>query len=100
MDKEDVAEVNADGARAIDTLLTWISQPAKHPTLIRRTALAQLWHKKDDQFWMPKADVRIAIKKFVPAALAPPPFPCLDSLSDFCYSPLAYASARHATMSR
>ena len=43
-------------------LLTPAGQPAKYPTLIKSTASAQLWHKKDDQFWIPKAHVRIVLK--------------------------------------
>lgn len=31
---------------------------------MKRTDLAQLWHKKDDQFWMPKAHVRISVKRY------------------------------------
>ncbi|KAI0718393.1 LuxS/MPP-like metallohydrolase [Cerioporus squamosus] len=53
------------------------SDPAKHPVLVKRTERAQVWHKKDDQFWVPKARVRMVIK-----------------------SPLAYATARHAMMTR
>ncbi|OJT06440.1 Insulin-degrading enzyme [Trametes pubescens] len=54
-----------------------VSEPFKHPLLVKRTELSQLWHKKDDQFWVPKAHVRIDVK-----------------------SPLAYATARHAMLSR
>ncbi|KAI0353367.1 LuxS/MPP-like metallohydrolase [Trametes cingulata] len=53
------------------------SEPAKYPLLIKRSELSQLWHKKDDQFWVPKAHVRIDIK-----------------------SPLAYTTPRHAMLSR
>ncbi|KAI0367165.1 LuxS/MPP-like metallohydrolase [Pilatotrama ljubarskyi] len=54
-----------------------VSEPAKHPTLVKRTELSQLWHKKDDQFWVPRAHVRIDIK-----------------------SPLAYTTPRHAMLTR
>ncbi|TFK91904.1 LuxS/MPP-like metallohydrolase [Polyporus arcularius HHB13444] len=54
-----------------------IEQPARYPILVKRTERAQLWHKKDDQFWVPKARVRMVIK-----------------------TPLAYATARHAMMTR
>ncbi|KAH9855602.1 LuxS/MPP-like metallohydrolase [Lenzites betulinus] len=54
-----------------------ISEPATYPLLVKRTELSQLWHKKDDQFWVPKAQIRINIK-----------------------SPLAYTTPRHAMLSR
>ncbi|KAI9058078.1 LuxS/MPP-like metallohydrolase [Trametes sanguinea] len=54
-----------------------VAEPLKYPTLVKRTEKSQLWHKKDDQFWVPKAHVRIDIK-----------------------SPLAYVTPRHAMMSR
>lgn len=38
---------------------------AKRPHLIRETPLSQLWHKKDDQYWVPKAQVCIDIRRFV-----------------------------------
>ncbi|KAH9941260.1 LuxS/MPP-like metallohydrolase [Epithele typhae] len=53
------------------------AEPAKYPTLIVRTAAARLWHKQDDRFWVPKADVYVVVK-----------------------SRLAYASPRHAMLSR
>ncbi|CDO75620.1 hypothetical protein BN946_scf184840.g3 [Trametes cinnabarina] len=54
-----------------------VSEPGKYPVLVRRTTTAQLWHKKDDQFWVPKAHVHMSIK-----------------------SPLAYVTPRRAMMSR
>ncbi|KAI0764784.1 LuxS/MPP-like metallohydrolase [Fomes fomentarius] len=54
-----------------------VDEPAKYPTLIKRTEKALLWHKKDDQFWAPKARFRILIK-----------------------TPLAYATARHSILTR
>ncbi|PIL27298.1 hypothetical protein GSI_10445 [Ganoderma sinense ZZ0214-1] len=54
-----------------------VAEPAKYPVLVKRTELSQLWHKKDDQFWMPKAHVRIFVK-----------------------SPLAYVTPRHALLTR
>ncbi|KZT12293.1 LuxS/MPP-like metallohydrolase [Laetiporus sulphureus 93-53] len=54
-----------------------VSEPAKMPVCIHRTNISTLWHKRDDQFWVPKAFVRVAIK-----------------------SPLAYATPRSAVMSR
>ena len=67
VDKVDVPEVRASycrGARSpFPDAAIVVFQPAKHPVLVKRTAISQLWHKKDDQFWMPKAHVRIFVKR-------------------------------------
>ncbi|EJC99116.1 uncharacterized protein FOMMEDRAFT_160677 [Fomitiporia mediterranea MF3/22] len=47
-----------------------ITEPKKRPALLERTPLMELWYKKDDQFWVPKADVKIAVR--TPAAAATP----------------------------
>ncbi|KAK7686016.1 hypothetical protein QCA50_010827 [Cerrena zonata] len=39
-----------------------VAQPAKVPTCIRQTTHSSLWYKKDDQFWVPKAHVKVDIK--------------------------------------
>ncbi|KAH9857197.1 insulin-degrading enzyme [Lenzites betulinus] len=39
-----------------------VEQPSKRPFLIRETPLSSLWHKKDDQFWVPKAQVIMDIR--------------------------------------
>ncbi|GBE85090.1 Putative zinc protease [Sparassis crispa] len=54
-----------------------ISSPAKFPTCIRRTAIFALWYKKDDQFWAPKAELRVDIR-----------------------SPVAYGTPRQAVLTR
>jgi len=54
-----------------------VDQPLKRPVLIRETALSSLWHKKDDQFWVPKAHVLMDLR-----------------------SPEANASARASVMTR
>ncbi|KAI1798428.1 LuxS/MPP-like metallohydrolase [Ganoderma leucocontextum] len=54
-----------------------VAEPAKYSILVKRTHISQLWHKKDDQFWMPKAHVNIFVK-----------------------SPLAYVTPRHALLTR
>ncbi|KAI0819462.1 LuxS/MPP-like metallohydrolase [Trametes gibbosa] len=54
-----------------------LPEPLKYPLLVKCTGLSQLWHKKDDQFWVPKAQVRVDIK-----------------------SPLAYTTPRHAMLTR
>ncbi|KAF8892443.1 Metalloenzyme, LuxS/M16 peptidase-like protein [Infundibulicybe gibba] len=54
-----------------------VSKPLKRPRLIRETALSTLWHKKDDQFWVPRAHVIIDLR-----------------------SPIANASARASVLTR
>jgi insulysin len=43
-----------------------VSQPLPRPHLIYETPRTTLWHKKDDQFWVPKA--RVAIEMRTPVA--------------------------------
>jgi insulysin len=38
-----------------------VDEPAKHPTLIKRNEQLRVWHKKDDRFWIPKANVYITL---------------------------------------
>ncbi|KIJ30195.1 hypothetical protein M422DRAFT_187437 [Sphaerobolus stellatus SS14] len=51
--------------------------PAKAPTLIDETDRSRLWHKLDDQFWVPRAHVKIDIR-----------------------SPMAYITPRHSVLTR
>lgn len=69
-----------------------VAEPTKRPFLIRESRLSELWHKKDDQFWVPKAQVVIDIRS--PASNTSPTtavatrlFADLvnDSLSEFSY---------------
>ncbi|KAH8826892.1 Metalloenzyme, LuxS/M16 peptidase-like protein [Flagelloscypha sp. PMI_526] len=39
-----------------------VEKPAKRPHLIRETSKSVLWHKKDDQFWVPKAYISIELR--------------------------------------
>ncbi|MCJ1266561.1 Insulinase (Peptidase M16) [Lobaria immixta] len=39
-----------------------VVQPAKYPKLIRNDESARTWWKKDDQFWVPKGNVLIALR--------------------------------------
>jgi insulysin len=39
-----------------------ITEPQRRPRLIHETHISQVWHKKDDQFWLPKASVVIEIR--------------------------------------
>ena len=68
VDKVEVPEVRVAYRRSAHSPLSYvafaISQPAKYPVLVKRTTISQLWHKKDDQFWMPKAHVRIFVKRY------------------------------------
>nr|GAT43337.1 insulin-degrading enzyme [Mycena chlorophos]GAT43339.1 insulin-degrading enzyme [Mycena chlorophos] len=49
-----------------------VTEPAKRPYHIRETPLSTLWHKKDDQFWVPKAfaimDLRTPFQNASPRA--------------------------------
>ncbi|KAI0780630.1 insulin-degrading enzyme [Trametes elegans] len=47
-----------------------VDKPAKRPFLIRETPLSSVWHKKDDQFWVPKAQVIMDIRSPVPNSSA------------------------------
>lgn len=40
-----------------------VEVPSKVPALIRNTNLARIWYKKDDTFWVPKANVFITLRK-------------------------------------
>ena len=39
-----------------------VTEPAKAPTLIRHDDHVRLWFKKDDQFWVPKANVEVTLR--------------------------------------
>ncbi|KAG6851274.1 hypothetical protein H0H93_011710 [Arthromyces matolae] len=39
-----------------------VAEPSKRPYLIRKTPLSTVWHKQDDQFFVPKAHVLIDIR--------------------------------------
>ncbi|KAJ3087149.1 hypothetical protein HK102_011718, partial [Quaeritorhiza haematococci] len=54
-----------------------VAEPLKHANIIKETEITRLWHKKDDTFWVPKANVWFAIK-----------------------SPLAYITPLHCVKSR
>ncbi|TBU42064.1 Metalloenzyme, LuxS/M16 peptidase-like protein [Dichomitus squalens] len=47
-----------------------VEKPAKRPFLIRETPLSSLWFKKDDQFWVPKAQVVMDLRTPVACASA------------------------------
>ncbi|KAG8817090.1 Insulinase (Peptidase M16) [Serendipita sp. 401] len=54
-----------------------VKEPTKRPNLLRRTEASTLWHKKDDQFWLPKGYAGV-----------------------FIHSPVANCSAKNALMMR
>lgn len=39
-----------------------VVKPSKRPVLIRNDPLARVWHKKDDQFFMPKANIFLLLR--------------------------------------
>jgi insulysin len=40
-----------------------VEKPSKAPVLIKNTDIARIWYKKDDTFWVPKANVFITLRK-------------------------------------
>ncbi|KAJ9144507.1 putative Metalloprotease [Pleurostoma richardsiae] len=47
-----------------------VTEPARHPTLILHDDNVRVWFKKDDQFWVPKANIRLLLRSPV-ASLTP-----------------------------
>jgi insulysin len=39
-----------------------IQEPSRTPTLIRNDLNVRTWFKKDDQFWVPKANIRVCLR--------------------------------------
>ena len=79
-----------------------IPTPAKAPKLIRNEAGLRLWWKKDDRFWVPKANVNVTLRNSLtyatPANYVKTVLLChlvKDSLNEYAYdaeiSGLAYA---------
>lgn len=42
-----------------------VKEPQKVPVLIRNTELSRVWYKKDDTFWVPKANINCGLRKLV-----------------------------------
>ncbi|KAH7107595.1 Metalloenzyme, LuxS/M16 peptidase-like protein [Auriculariales sp. MPI-PUGE-AT-0066] len=70
-----------------------VATPALRPEMIRKTALSTLWHKKDDQFWVPKANVilfmRSPLAGITPRHLVLTRLFCelvTDSLTEYAYA--------------
>ncbi|TYJ55081.1 hypothetical protein B9479_004218 [Cryptococcus floricola] len=38
-----------------------VTEPAKRPAILRDTPLSRLWYKRDDRFWLPKANLEIML---------------------------------------
>ncbi|RHZ43567.1 uncharacterized protein CDV56_102153 [Aspergillus thermomutatus] len=47
-----------------------VTEPARQPTLIRHDDNVRVWFKKDDQFWVPKANIKLFLRSPV-ASLTP-----------------------------
>lgn len=72
-------------------------QPAKQPEIVQKTSRMTLWHKLDDQFWVPKAQVRVKIKscvRIVHYIIQS----CFHATTTF--RAIAYATPRHAVHTR
>ena len=46
-----------------------VAEPLKAPKLIRNDELARTWWKKDDKFWVPRANVFVTLRNPIAAAL-------------------------------
>ncbi|KAG1754340.1 Metalloenzyme, LuxS/M16 peptidase-like protein [Suillus lakei] len=69
-----------------------VLEPAKRPHLIKQTPMGSVWHKKDDQFWLPKASLVLELRS--PVAGSSPRADTMtrlfadlvnDSLQEFAY---------------
>lgn len=83
-----------------------VVEPAIRPTLIRNDANVRTWFKKDDRFWVPKANINLALRSTLVNAT---PFHSIltsmfkelveDSLSEYSYNAdlagLEYAISHH-----
>lgn len=47
-----------------------VKEPAVAPKLIRNDDMVRTWYKKDDQFWVPKANVFVNCRNTLPSATA------------------------------
>lgn len=45
----------------LDVVKRNVSSPAKNPKILRNDERLRIWYKKDDQFWVPKAELHIAL---------------------------------------
>ncbi|KAI7895156.1 Metalloenzyme, LuxS/M16 peptidase-like protein [Mucor mucedo] len=63
-------DTNAFIPSDFETYKKEVTTPAKRPELIENTPMLRLWHKKDDTFWVPRANVWILLRS--PLAYATP----------------------------
>lgn len=63
VDKVEVDKVSLNSSEKSSSLTPL--QRATRPTLLKESPAAQLWYKKDDTFWVPKANVFIALQSYV-----------------------------------
>ena len=47
-----------------------VKEPARHPALVRNDPIARTWWKKDDTFWVPRANLLISLKSPIVRASA------------------------------
>ena len=47
----------------LDVIKKEVKEPTKAPTLIKNTEIMRVWYKKDDTFWVPKANLFITLRK-------------------------------------
>ena len=52
----------------LDVEKTIVKEPAKTPKLLRNDDMVRLWWKKDDTFWVPKANLNIKLRNAVTCA--------------------------------
>lgn len=50
----------------LDVERTQVDKPAPRPTCIRDDGMTRVWHKKDDKWFLPKAEVFVSLKKCAP----------------------------------
>jgi insulysin len=85
-----------------------VKEPAIAPKLIRNDNLVRTWYKKDDQFWVPKANVFISCKNELSSATAENSVKARiytdivkDALEDYAYDAelagLQYSVSSHQT---
>ncbi|KAF7940820.1 uncharacterized protein EAE97_007006 [Botrytis byssoidea] len=61
-----------------------IPDPARYPTLIRHDDDIRVWFKKDDQFWVPKANIRLFLRS--PVASVTPMNTIMTQIAGLNYS--------------
>ena len=54
--------VNEFVPQRLDVEKKEIQEPSRTPTLIRNDQNVRTWFKKDDQFWVPKANIRVCLR--------------------------------------